>query len=196
MPFREGYMSFAGSGPNSRTSQLFIAYDRAGGLGTSPWETPFGEVVEGMENVRSLHSDYGDMPPWGKGPQQGPIRNQGSKYIEENFPLLDKFVRCTVSRTFSLQDYDQDGDLPVEDVGEEVGEEDFPEEEFPVGGHRELRGGGVKVQPSPIDKESDDAVTEKKSIPFGKIVVIIAFAILAVQLFARRKKRKETEKSV
>lgn len=52
MPFREGYLSFAGSGPNSRTSQLFIAYDRAGGLGNSPWETPFGEVVEGMENVR------------------------------------------------------------------------------------------------------------------------------------------------
>ena len=29
MPFREGYMSYAGSGPNSRSSQLFIAYDRA-----------------------------------------------------------------------------------------------------------------------------------------------------------------------
>ena len=33
MPFREGMMSFAGSGPNSRTSQLFIAFDGAGGLG-------------------------------------------------------------------------------------------------------------------------------------------------------------------
>lgn len=82
MPFREGMISFAGSGPNSRTSQLFIAYEGAGGLGNSPWETPFGEVVDGMENVRKLYS-YGDMPPWGKGPEQGPIRNQGSSYVEE-----------------------------------------------------------------------------------------------------------------
>jgi len=67
MPFREGYMSFAGSGPNSRSSQLFIAYDRAGGLGQSPWETPFGEIVNGMDNVKNLYSEYGDMPPWGKG---------------------------------------------------------------------------------------------------------------------------------
>jgi len=35
-----------------------------------------------MENVRKLYS-YGDMPPWGKGPEQGPIRNQGSSYVEE-----------------------------------------------------------------------------------------------------------------
>ena len=97
LPFREGMISFAGSGPNSRTSQLFIAYDGAGNLGQSPWETPFGEIIEGMDNVRKLYS-YGDMPPWGKGPEQGPIRNRGSKYIEENFPLLDKFETCTVSK--------------------------------------------------------------------------------------------------
>ena len=81
MPFREGMISFAGGGPKSRTSQLFIAYEGAGGLGNSPWETPFGEVVDGMENVRKLYS-YGDMPPWGKGPEQGPIRNQGSSYVD------------------------------------------------------------------------------------------------------------------
>ena len=52
---------------------------------------------KGMDNVRRLHS-YGDMPPWGKGPQQGPIRNQGARYIEENFPKLDKFETCTVTR--------------------------------------------------------------------------------------------------
>ena len=41
-------------------------------LGTNPWETPFGEVVEGMENAINFYS-YGDMPPWGKGPVQGKI---------------------------------------------------------------------------------------------------------------------------
>mmetsp|Transcript_222 Transcript_222/g.523 ORF Transcript_222/g.523 Transcript_222/m.523 type:complete len:389 (-) Transcript_222:329-1495(-) len=197
MPFREGYISFAGGGPNTRTSQLFIAYDRSGGLGTSPWETPFGEVVKGIENARNLHSGYGDMPPWGKGPEQGPIRNQGSKYIEEKFPLLDKFVRCTVSRTYSLQnDYDPNGDPAVGVLGEEAGD-DFSEEEFPEGGHHELRGGGVKVQPSSIDKESDHALTEKKgTCPLCRIAVIVVCAIIVVQVFARRKKRKDTGKSV
>jgi len=51
-----------------------------------------------------------------KGPQQGPIRNQGSKYIEDNFPLLDKFNTCTVKRVTSLTDADADDDLENEYV--------------------------------------------------------------------------------
>jgi len=98
MPFREGYISFAGSGANSRSSQLFFAYDNAKSLGNSPWETPIGEVTEGMENVRNFYKGYGDMPPWGKGPQQGPIRIKGASYIENDFPLLDHFETCTVRR--------------------------------------------------------------------------------------------------
>ena len=40
--FQPGFISFAGSGQNSRTSQLFIAYAAAPSLGTQPWETPLG----------------------------------------------------------------------------------------------------------------------------------------------------------
>lgn len=98
LPFKEGMMSFAGSGPNSRSSQMFIAYDNAGGLGQSPWETPFGKVTSGMENVKNFYKGYGDMPPWGKGPLQGPIHNRGASYIESDFPLLDKFETCSVQR--------------------------------------------------------------------------------------------------
>lgn len=36
-------------------------------LGTNPWETPFGVVEDGMDNVINFYS-YGDMPPWGNGP--------------------------------------------------------------------------------------------------------------------------------
>jgi len=98
LPFTEGMMSFAGSGPNSRSSQMFIAYDRAGGLGQSPWETPFGKVTSGLENVKNFYKGYGDMPPWGKGPEQGPIHNRGASYILSEFPLLDKFETCSVQR--------------------------------------------------------------------------------------------------
>lgn len=36
-------IAFAGSGPNSRSTQLFIAYEDLDFLGHEPWETPFGE---------------------------------------------------------------------------------------------------------------------------------------------------------
>ncbi|CAB9521524.1 trans isomerase-like 1 [Seminavis robusta] len=94
IPFHKGIMSFAGNGPNSRTSQMFISYGSHPNLGKELWETPFGEVVEGMEHIEELYS-YGDMPPWGKGPVQGKIHS-GPDYINDNFPLIDKFEECRV----------------------------------------------------------------------------------------------------
>ena len=54
-----------------------------------------------MENVRNLFS-YGDGPPFGNGPAQGKIHS-GRRYIEENFPLLDHFITCTVKRGVTPQ---------------------------------------------------------------------------------------------
>lgn len=100
IPFVEGTISFAGSGPNSRSSHLFISYTSTNEhFGTMLWETPVGSVVEGMDVVRNLNSSYGDMPPWGNGPEQPLIAAHGKAYIEENFPNLDKFLKCTVYRS-------------------------------------------------------------------------------------------------
>lgn len=90
--FRPGYVSYAGSGVNSRDTQLFISYGSAKSLGTQPWETPLGEVIDGMENIKSFNSEYKEQP------KQGRIHG-GSKYIEDNFPNLDKFETCTVKRS-------------------------------------------------------------------------------------------------
>jgi hypothetical protein len=90
-----------GSGPNSRTSQLFISLRKDGGaFGTQLWETPVGKVVNGFDTVvQHFYSDYGDMPPWGKGPIQHKIHGpEGLSYISENFPLLDSFIECEVVR--------------------------------------------------------------------------------------------------
>ncbi|KAI2511147.1 peptidyl-prolyl cis-trans isomerase [Fragilaria crotonensis] len=97
IPFEEGTVSFAGSGNNSRTSQLFISYGRSKSLGTRKWETPVGTVIEGMERIQKLHSYAGIKYPWGDGPVQAKIRS-GSSYMEENFPLSDKFLNCKVKR--------------------------------------------------------------------------------------------------
>mmetsp|Transcript_21658 Transcript_21658/g.30571 ORF Transcript_21658/g.30571 Transcript_21658/m.30571 type:complete len:255 (+) Transcript_21658:76-840(+) len=114
--FHEGTISYAGGGDNSRTSQLFISYGDAASLGTQKWETPIGEVVEGMENVRKFYS-YGDMPPWGKGPVQGKIYS-GRSYIDDNFPKSDYFLKCTIETPGSAKEVD---DQPIEKpVVEEV----------------------------------------------------------------------------
>uniref|UniRef100_A0A7S3LJW5 PPIase cyclophilin-type domain-containing protein n=2 Tax=Amphora coffeiformis TaxID=265554 RepID=A0A7S3LJW5_9STRA len=97
IPFKLGTMAFAGSGPDSRTTQMFIAYGEIPSLGSNPWETPFGVVEDGIDNVIRFHS-YGDMAPWGQGPNPHQIMSQGSGYVETGFPLLDKFETCTVER--------------------------------------------------------------------------------------------------
>lgn len=106
--FHPGIISYAGSGENSRTSQLFISYGSAKSLGTQVWETPIGKVIEGLENAKQFYS-YGDMPPWGKGPVQGKIYG-GPKYIEEGFPLIDKFLECTVTRSGASEIVPEDVD--------------------------------------------------------------------------------------
>lgn len=70
IPFEPGIISFAGSGPNSRTSQLFISYGSSKSLGTQPWETPIGKVTEGMESTVTKFHTNGDIPPFGKGPSR------------------------------------------------------------------------------------------------------------------------------
>jgi hypothetical protein len=92
-------LNFSGNGRNSRSSQLFISLQQDGGsFGRELWETPIGEVVQGIEHVKNFYSEYGDMPPWGNGPEQQKIHNHGNKYMEDNFPKMSKFFTCDVDR--------------------------------------------------------------------------------------------------
>jgi peptidyl-prolyl cis-trans isomerase A (cyclophilin A) len=43
IPIKKYYLSFAGSHVNSRTTQIFIAFENLYFLGKDPWETPFGK---------------------------------------------------------------------------------------------------------------------------------------------------------
>jgi cyclophilin family peptidyl-prolyl cis-trans isomerase len=131
--FQEGTISYAGSGDNSRNSQLFIAYAAHKAFGTNKWETPVGRVVEGYDNVKKFYS-YGDMPPWGEGPVQGKIFS-GRSYIEDNFPLTDKFSTCTVERkggdvVTKEEQVDAERKLP------DAGEEEEEEEDWSASAHR------------------------------------------------------------
>jgi len=100
--FVPGAMSFAGSGPDSRTTEVFIvatgtSQNQLNHFGTNPWETPFG-VVDDVKNtpVAKWHS-YGDMPPYGEGPSsQKMYLEDGYEYLARDFPLIDYIQECFV----------------------------------------------------------------------------------------------------
>jgi peptidyl-prolyl cis-trans isomerase A (cyclophilin A) len=93
---QKNYISFAGGGPNTRSTQIFIAFEYLDFLGKEPWETPFAVVTEGQATLDALYKEYGDIPPFGKGPDQQKIQNRGNAYVHENFPLIDYLQSCTV----------------------------------------------------------------------------------------------------
>ncbi|KPC49544.1 peptidylprolyl isomerase [Amantichitinum ursilacus] len=100
--FKRGYLSFAGAGPNTRSTYLFITLgDKVDSLGANPWETPFGVVeAESMQKtVSHFYTGYGDMAPWGKGPDAQKIGTlDGAAYLKRDFPQLDYINTCAVQK--------------------------------------------------------------------------------------------------
>jgi peptidyl-prolyl cis-trans isomerase A (cyclophilin A) len=90
-----GRLTFAHGGPGTRTTQLFINLGDNLNLDNMGFP-PFGEIIEGMDVVDSLHSGYGDGPPYGTGPDQGRIGAEGNAYFDREYPLLDYVVSATV----------------------------------------------------------------------------------------------------
>ena len=90
-----GTVVFAKTGePNSRTTQLFINLgDNSASLDPQGF-TPFGEVIQGMDNVMKIYTDYGEIAPGGTGPSPAAIADIGNPYLEEHFPKLD-YVKTT-----------------------------------------------------------------------------------------------------
>ncbi|CAK0809821.1 unnamed protein product [Prorocentrum cordatum] len=95
--FERGTVSYAGSGPNSRGTHVFFSLG-AIPLGESPWETPFGRVAaHSLEVMDKIYTGYGDMPPWGEGPNPQEINQRGNSYVREDFPKVDFIKSCKVA---------------------------------------------------------------------------------------------------
>ena len=92
---RRGYVSFATSGANTRTTQMFINYGNNSGLDSQGF-SPFGRVTDGMDVVDDLYSGYGEGAPSGRGPSQQLLQSQGNPYLIENFPDLDYINQATI----------------------------------------------------------------------------------------------------
>jgi len=92
-----GTISFATSGENTRTTQLFINYRDNSRLDAMGF-TPLGRVVQGMSAVDALYAGYGEGAPAGEGPSQRRIQAEGNPYLLRDFPKLDFIKHAEVVR--------------------------------------------------------------------------------------------------
>ncbi|MBK9168593.1 MAG: peptidylprolyl isomerase [Bryobacterales bacterium] len=85
---KRGFLTYAKSGPQTRTTQVFINLADNARLDADGF-APFGHVIEGMDVVDQLHKLYGEAPPGGVGPDQMRIQAEGNPYLDRYFPRLD-----------------------------------------------------------------------------------------------------------
>ena len=90
-----GMVTFATSGPNTRTTQVFINFGNNKALDAQGF-SPFGKVVEGMDVVNKLYAGYGEGAPRGRGPSQGEMQKTGNAYLKASFPELDWVKKATI----------------------------------------------------------------------------------------------------
>jgi peptidyl-prolyl cis-trans isomerase A (cyclophilin A) len=95
---RRGTVTFATSGKDTRTTQVFINMKDNRSLDTQGF-APFGRVTSGMaEVIEHLYFGYGDMAPRGSGPDPTQIELRGNRYLEDKFPRLDYIKKATVEK--------------------------------------------------------------------------------------------------
>lgn len=92
---QRGTVTFATSGPNTRTTQVFINLADNVRLDSMGFAA-FGKVISGMEVVDRFFSAYGEGPPRGNGPSQQLIETQGNAYLERSFPRLDYIQKARI----------------------------------------------------------------------------------------------------
>ena len=92
---KKGTISFARSGPNTRSNQLYINLGENTRLDTSSYNDvngfpAFGNVIEGMDVVESINAEYVQMP------DQDSIMVKGNDYLIRKFPNLDYIISVKI----------------------------------------------------------------------------------------------------
>ena len=91
-----GTVAFAMNGSNTRSTQVFVNLIDNAVLDTQGF-VPFGEVVDGIENVDRICAIYGDVAPFGAGPNPTKIELVGNSYLDREYPRIDAIKTARIS---------------------------------------------------------------------------------------------------
>ncbi len=91
-----GHVAFAMTGPDTRTTQIYINLADNSRLDAGGF-APFAQVVRGMDVVDQLYAGYGEDAGGGmRGGKQDSLFASGNRYLDQAFPNLDRLIRATV----------------------------------------------------------------------------------------------------
>jgi peptidyl-prolyl cis-trans isomerase A (cyclophilin A) len=88
---KEGSITYATAGPNTRTTQVFLNLgdnSRLDGQGFAP----FGQVVEGMDVIEKFDGEYDDQPT----NAQDQIQAKGNAFLKSTYPNLDSIKTAVI----------------------------------------------------------------------------------------------------
>ncbi|MFZ1809532.1 MAG: peptidylprolyl isomerase [Cyclobacteriaceae bacterium] len=93
---KRGYISFAMTAPDTRTTQVYINLSDNIELDEQGF-APLGYVVEGMDVVDNIYSGYDENAGGGmrRGKQQK-LFELGNTYLDKEFPKLDKLLDAEI----------------------------------------------------------------------------------------------------
>ena len=91
-----GAIAYAMTGPNTRTTQLFISLVDNSRIDVQGF-APIGRVVSGMEVVDRLYGGYGETAGGGmRAGRQDRMLLEGNRHLDRDFPKLDRILRARV----------------------------------------------------------------------------------------------------
>ena len=92
-----GFVAFANTGPDTRSTQVYINTGDNSRNDKEKGFAPFGQVVEGMDTVDKLYGEYGEQAGGGmRAGHQDAMFAGGNAYLDREFPKLDKLMRASV----------------------------------------------------------------------------------------------------
>eukprot|EP01064_Diplonema_japonicum_P021350 TRINITY_DN30884_c0_g1_i1.p1 TRINITY_DN30884_c0_g1~~TRINITY_DN30884_c0_g1_i1.p1 ORF type:complete len:220 (+),score=45.41 TRINITY_DN30884_c0_g1_i1:38-697(+) len=89
----ESTVTFAASGPDSRTTQIFVNLRDNKELDTQ-YYAPFGQVIKGMDAIRSA---YNPTPGKSGGVDQYMYATRGNTWLKSKVPRINQIVRAYIT---------------------------------------------------------------------------------------------------